>query len=690
MRTLILFLGIFCALSDTLFSQQLIINEVSQGAGSKEYVEFIVAGNPTCATPVPCLDLRGVVLDDNNGHFAAGVGVGIAPGAVRFANNAFWSCIPQGTIIVIYDNTDINPTLPANDESMADGNCSLVIPINSNLIEGQSISPTTAITTYPASLSWIAGAGDWNQISMNNTTDSFLTTPNIATTVPTHSVSWGTNSNNTIIYFAGSASNKVFYFANTIDDNPALQGNWISGNVGTDETPGSANSTENNAWIGSMNPQCGVTNTLNLTMNATPDGCSPGNSGTATVTITGGQSPYTISWSNGATSSTVSNLAPGTYTVDVEDAAGCTATNQIVVTVAPNTLNVTLTASNESCDGTCDGSITTNVSGGTSPYIFGWSSGQTSANISNQCNGNYSVLVSDQNGCTATVNTVILAGPATQDASILTTGSFTTTDPAVQFQAATNGGTWSADCAACISTSGMFNPQVAGPGTYQICYAIGAGVCTSIECVTIEVTQGCIPQKTTENVSICPGTNVTIGGQTYNQEGEYPTAFVDVNGCDSVHVINITFFTVNPSNINISECNGDSVFVQSTWYFENEIIIQPVIDVNGCATENTTVITFQDCEIPIYEVFIPNTFTPNNDNVNDLFTIQITGGMIETGIVLNRWGQVVHNFTSTDITWNGTTKNGILVEDGVYTYVVQIRKTGGVTEQYHGFITVVR
>lgn len=47
------------------FAQQLLINEISQGSGAKEYVEFIVAGNPTCQTPVPCLDLRGVLIDAN-------------------------------------------------------------------------------------------------------------------------------------------------------------------------------------------------------------------------------------------------------------------------------------------------------------------------------------------------------------------------------------------------------------------------------------------------------------------------------------------------------------------------------------------------------------------------------------------------------------------------------------------------
>ena len=130
-------------LSFATSAQQLYINEISQGtSGAKEYVEFLVVGNATCQTPVPTIDLRGVVIDDNNGLFATGSGTGIAAGAVRFANNVFWSAIPQGTLIVVYNNSDINPLLPPNDASMTDNNCRLVLPANSPLLEGQSVSYT--------------------------------------------------------------------------------------------------------------------------------------------------------------------------------------------------------------------------------------------------------------------------------------------------------------------------------------------------------------------------------------------------------------------------------------------------------------------------------------------------------------------------------------------------------------------
>ncbi|MEO8759416.1 MAG: hypothetical protein ABI388_00660, partial [Bacteroidia bacterium] len=127
------------------------INEVSQGAsGAKEYVEFVVIGTPTCTT-IPCVDLRKYILDDNNGTFSVGTaGVGIANGCMRLTNVAFWSCIPAGTIIVIYNDADLNASMPAVDTSMTDGNCRLIIPAGScGLIEKNTLLPSTGSSTYP-------------------------------------------------------------------------------------------------------------------------------------------------------------------------------------------------------------------------------------------------------------------------------------------------------------------------------------------------------------------------------------------------------------------------------------------------------------------------------------------------------------------------------------------------------------
>lgn len=672
------------------FSQQLIINEVSQGTSSKEYVEFVVAGNPTCITPVPCMDLSGVVLDDNNGHFEAGGGAGIAGGAVRFANSSFWSCIPQGTIIVIYNNSDVNPAIPANDLSMSDGNCTLIIPINSTLIEGQSISPTSAITNYPASGSWVAGGGNWSQVSMNNSNDSFLTQASSSSATPSHAVSWGNNSNNSIIYFSGSASNKVFYFANSTDNNPSLQSNWIDGNVGSNETPGTANNVANDAWIGGMNPQCGISNNIQLTLSSTPTGCGSNCSGTANVVISGGTPPYQILWSNSATTQSISNLCAATYTVTVTDNAGCSIDDQITVSSGTSNLTVQTTPTNESCIGNCDGQISSSVSGGSQPYSFSWSNGATSNGITALCPDNYSLTVTDNAGCSIISNSIILAGPSIPDASITTTGPFTTTDNVVQMNANSTGGTWTADCGTCITSTGQFNPQSVIAGTYEICYSTGNGNCSDMDCQTIIVTEGCTSQTTGEDAIGCPNVSVQINGTTVTTPGAYSETFVDQNGCDSTHIVFYTWHQTFPVNLNTTQCEGDTFELNGINYTETIQFSEQIVDGNGCVVTNSYSIFFEDCTIPDYNVFIPNTFTPNNDNVNDFFEIVLSGGMLESGFIMNRWGNIIHEFLPTDLIWNGETQQGNIVPDGVYTYLVNIRKFNGISEQFHGFVTVVR
>lgn len=690
MRLVSVFTCFLILFSFSTFSQQLIINEVSQGTNSKEYVEFVVAGNPTCITPVPCMDLRGVVLDDNNGYFASGGGNGIAPGAVRFANTTFWSCIPQGTIIVIYNNSDVNPAIPANDLSMTDGNCTLIIPINSTLIEGQSTSPTTSITTYPASGTWVAGGGDWAQVSMNNSNDSFLTQPSINSTAPSHAVSWGSNNNNSIIYFSGSASNKVFYFANSTNNNPSLQSNWISGTVGINETPGVANNAANDSWIGGMNPQCGISNNIQLTLTSTPTGCGSNCSGSANVAISGGTPPYLVSWSNSATSQTISSLCVGTYTVTVTDDAGCSNSDQVSVSAGGNNLSVQTSATNESCAGLCDGMIATTVTGGTQPYTYLWGGGQTTSGITALCPGDFSVIVTDDSGCSAVSNATIIAGASIPDATIITTGPFTTTDAPIQMSANSNGGTWTADCGSCITSSGVFNPQTVVAGSYQICYTNGNVLCSDTDCQTIIVTEGCNPQTTSNDLVGCPNVSVQINGNAVTNQGAYSETYTGQNGCDSTHTVFYSWFSTSPITMNLTKCEGDSVDINGIVYTESVYFTEGVIDLNGCSVTNTYNITFEDCTIPDFNVFIPNTFTPNNDHVNDFFEIVLSGGMLESGFIMNRWGEVIYEFSPTNLLWNGDSKNGMQVADGVYTYVVQIRKFNGVPEQFHGFVTVVR
>jgi hypothetical protein len=240
-------------LNSAVSEAQLVINELSQGpSGSKEYVELVVIGTPTCDSN--CVDIRGWIIDDNNGTFAAGSGRGIAQGCMRFANDPQWACVPMGTIIVVYNFGDRNAALPPDDPTDANGDCVYVIPEWSSLFDGNTSQPNTGNSSYTG-VSFTPG-GNWSSQSMNNGGDSYQTrSPNNIGT-PHHAVSWGNNSNNNIIYFAGSAGQTTFFMSNAVSNDPYLQANWASGSNPGSETPGAPNNPANAAWISTMNNNC--------------------------------------------------------------------------------------------------------------------------------------------------------------------------------------------------------------------------------------------------------------------------------------------------------------------------------------------------------------------------------------------------------------------------------------------------
>ena len=138
--------------------------------------------------------------------------------------------------------------------------------------------------------------------------------------------------------------------------------------------------------------------------------CNGDSDGALEISISGGTAPYTITWNpNVGNSTSVDNLAAGSYTVNISDDNGCS-TSETFTVGAPNELLVNGTSTNVLC-GIADGTITTAVAGGTAPYTYAWTpNGETTTSLSELAAGTYSVQVTDDNGCTAsqsfTLNTI--------------------------------------------------------------------------------------------------------------------------------------------------------------------------------------------------------------------------------------------------------------------------------------------
>jgi hypothetical protein len=159
--------------------------------------------------------------------------------------------------------------------------------------------------------------------------------------------------------------------------------------------------TDANGCIGSGYAYVSSSTPINVTNSAVPSSCtSP--TGSATLSISGGQAPYTVSWNTypAQTGVTATSLPPGTYSFTVTDANSCVRTGSVVV-LPVNIITGSFSAALPTCLA-ANGSLTINPAGGATPYSFAWSNGGTTQSVSSLAAGGYSVTITDNAGCSIT------------------------------------------------------------------------------------------------------------------------------------------------------------------------------------------------------------------------------------------------------------------------------------------------
>ncbi|MFK7810280.1 MAG: SprB repeat-containing protein, partial [Saprospiraceae bacterium] len=141
---------------------------------------------------------------------------------------------------------------------------------------------------------------------------------------------------------------------------------------------------------------------IEFDVNSTPTlACHGDNNGTINMNLFGGTPPYSIEWNNGETTASLTGLSDGDYQCTIVDSKGCTKMTEVYTIEAPEE-SVTLEVDNidvTSCPDMEDGSINVTVSGGTAPYNYNWSSGETTEDLTNLTTGTYTVTVTDANNC---------------------------------------------------------------------------------------------------------------------------------------------------------------------------------------------------------------------------------------------------------------------------------------------------
>lgn len=137
---------------------------------------------------------------------------------------------------------------------------------------------------------------------------------------------------------------------------------------------------------------------LALAGTVTPIRCKGTTKGRIRITATMGTGPFTYEWSTGSIAQEISNLDPGNYTVTVTDVYGCENNTQFIIN-DKDKLTTKFRLEEANCGGSADGMIIANALGGTPPYSFMWSNGETTTTINGLGIGEYTLSLTDADGC---------------------------------------------------------------------------------------------------------------------------------------------------------------------------------------------------------------------------------------------------------------------------------------------------
>lgn len=203
---------------------------------------------------------------------------------------------------------------------------------------------------------------------------------------------------------------------------------------------------------------------------------------------TGGTGALSYSWNTGATGSLLTGVGAGTYTSTVKDVNGCIGT-QAMMLQNPQPVQALIADVSDysgygiSCYGSSDGMITAEGAGGTGVYTYSWSNGKTSASINSLTADNYTVTVSDNNGCKQSV-TQVITSPAALSLAVAkqkNVSCFGGNDGTLELQSSGGAGnyTYSKDSKTTWQTGNIFNDLSQGSYTITLHDANGCEKSTS-------------------------------------------------------------------------------------------------------------------------------------------------------------------------------------------------------------------
>lgn len=493
---------------------------------------------------------------------------------------------------------------------------------------------------------------------------------------------------------------------------------------------------------------------LTTTFSQVDEMCSGANNGSATVNPSGGAGAYTYAWApSGGNAATASSIYAGTYTCTITDANGCTLTQSFNIT-EPQTVVLTQGAiTNVDCFGNASGAASLNNSGGTLPYAYAWTPNASSTNSATALTaGNYVVVVTDANGCSATITLTVTEPPLlTMQASAVPN----TVCAGQQVNLSTNAGggvgpyNYGWLPGPLVGANQTVTPTATTTYTAAVTDANGCTASTTtnvtvnpvpVAAFTSDVVSGCAPVcvNFTDNSTVAaPGVimawdwdfgDATTSTQQnpqhcYNTPGVY-TVILQVktaDGCThtvtmtnyiSAWVVPVAAFTASPQPTTIF--NSQIYFTDlssnaSSWQWSfGDVLNSSSTDQNPsfsygqpeCYTVQLDVTspngctaseTSEICIDPDVSVYVPNAFTPNGFGTNEIF-IPVCVGIDPQKYqfwVFDRWGNQIFVTTDMNEGWDGT-MTGTPCQIDTYVWKVYAWDVNGNAHTRMGAVNLIR
>lgn len=390
------------------------------------------------------------------------------------------------------------------------------------------------------------------------------------------------------------------------------------------------------------------------------------------LNLVGGKTPVTLIWDDNSTAGIErNNLGPGKYTVTITDSKSCRIKETFTI-IEPLLLELKADVTNPlSCFNANTGAINLVVTGGTAPFLFSWSNGATTEDLNNLTPDNYTVTVTDANGCKKSETWKITRfKQLTPTIEVLTDFNCDTKYVHQTFVGHVEGGVppyqlkWS-DGVVTGANNEIMNTTNNGLILFSVTDSFG---CTAEFPYNVDT-----PVLGKANFSTS-----SYGKEVYDLYAIYdPILFTNLATGDFTN----SAWDFGDGNFSDEE-SPKHIYTREGTYTIKQTVTYPF----GCQYVYTTTLVVEKG----YSLIMPNAFTPNNDGLNDSFAPVFLGLTNITLEVFDTWGSIVYSETGKNIGgWKGKVKD-LDAENGNYYFKITAKTFYNHTITEKGAFTLIK